>query len=79
MPNCRNSLVNTHSTWHWGLQSTMGLVSSNRQKYQECMVSVDKYKIGDHLYNKGDFENSINHYLKTTGYIETSYVNRKFL
>lgn len=43
------------------------------------MVSVDKYKIGDHLYNKGDFENSINHYLKTTGYIETSYVNRKFL
>lgn len=34
---------------------------------------------GDYMYEKGDYQEALNHYLKTIGYIEVSYVNRKFL
>ncbi|GAA5978916.1 hypothetical protein JCM5350_004175 [Sporobolomyces pararoseus] len=36
-------------------------------------------KYGDHLYSKGDFEGSMNCYLKTVGTVQASYVIRKFL
>lgn len=34
---------------------------------------------GDHLYTKGDYANAIKHYTKTAGYVEPSYIIRRFL
>lgn len=36
-------------------------------------------KYGDHLYNKGDFDGAMTQYIRTIGYLEPSYVIRKFL
>jgi len=34
---------------------------------------------GDHFYEKGDFKNAIVNYCKTIGFIEPSYIIRKFI
>lgn len=34
---------------------------------------------GDHLYTKGDYANAIKHYTKTAGFVEPSYIIRRFL
>src|SRR5699024_1499129 len=36
-------------------------------------------KHGDHLYSKGDYKSAIQQYINTIGYLEPSYVIRKFL
>uniref|UniRef100_A0A8R1TWI0 Vacuolar protein sorting-associated protein 11 homolog n=1 Tax=Onchocerca volvulus TaxID=6282 RepID=A0A8R1TWI0_ONCVO len=36
-------------------------------------------KYGDYLYRSGDFENAVQQYMETVGYLEPSYVIKKFL
>jgi tetratricopeptide (TPR) repeat protein len=36
-------------------------------------------RFGDHLYSSGDFDSSMKQYIRTIGYLEPSYVIRKFL
>ncbi len=45
---------------------------------QEGVIDIIR-QFADHLYGKGDFDNAINQYKKTIGYLEPSYIIRKFL
>eukprot|EP01133_Synstelium_polycarpum_P001183 gene1183-1361_t len=49
------------------------------QHYDNSSIADIYRKYGDHLYSKGDFDNSIAQYLCTIGKLEPSYVIRKFL
>ncbi|KAI9350402.1 hypothetical protein BD770DRAFT_157922 [Pilaira anomala] len=49
------------------------------QKYDDASIAEIFKKYGDYLYNKGDFDGSMEQYIRTIGQLEPSYVIRKFL
>ena len=52
---------------------------AKNNKYDDNLLAEISRYHADHFYNKGDHENAIKHYIKTIGYIEPSYVIRKFI
>ncbi|CAO3619104.1 unnamed protein product [Mucor hiemalis] len=52
---------------------------AHMQKYDDASIAEIFKKYGDYLYNKGDFDGSIEQYIRTIGQLEPSYVIRKFL
>ena len=47
--------------------------------YEESFIAEISKMQGDHYYSKGDFDNAINCYKQTVGYLEASYVIIQFL
>ncbi|OAC97684.1 hypothetical protein MUCCIDRAFT_154612 [Mucor lusitanicus CBS 277.49] len=52
---------------------------AHMQKYDDTSISEIFKKYGDHLYSKGDYDGSMEQYIRTIGQLEPSYVIRKFL
>ncbi|XP_052743338.1 vacuolar protein sorting-associated protein 11 homolog [Bicyclus anynana] len=53
--------------------------TASSQHYDiEGLMEIYK-QYGDHLYSKGDLKGAIDQYVKTIGWLETSYVIRKYL
>ncbi|KAI9486357.1 MAG: hypothetical protein EXX96DRAFT_40431 [Benjaminiella poitrasii] len=52
---------------------------AHMQKYDDSSVAEIFKKYGDYLYNKGDYDGSMEQYIRTLGQLEPSYVIRKFL
>lgn len=50
---------------------------AHMQKYDDASIAEIFKKYGDYLYNKGDFDGSIEQYIRTIGQLEPSYVIRK--
>eukprot|EP01135_Chromosphaera_perkinsii_P001580 Nk52_evm50s207 gene=Nk52_evmTU50s207 len=55
----------------------ISLANSQHYDYDSIIEICTQY--GDHLYNKRDFDNAMAQYVRTIGYLEPSYVIRKFL
>lgn len=53
-------------------------IAKNNQYDSEGLAEIFK-QYGDHLYNKGGFAGAVEQYAKTIGYLEPSYVIRRFL
>jgi len=53
-------------------------LAKSQELGKEGMIEIFK-QYGDHLYVKGDFDGSIQQYITTIGYLEPSYIIRKFL
>ncbi|CAH0720431.1 unnamed protein product, partial [Brenthis ino] len=53
-------------------------IASSQHYDVEGLTEIYK-QYGDHLYNKGDLKSAIDQYVKTIGWLETSYVIRKYL
>lgn len=53
-------------------------IAKNNQYDTEGLAQIFK-QYGDHLYNKGDISGAVEQYIKTIGYLEPSYVIRRFL
>ncbi|KCV71642.1 hypothetical protein H696_01059 [Fonticula alba] len=47
--------------------------------YDKDLVADIYRRYGDHLYSKQDFDDAMEKYLRTVGYLEPSYIIRKFL
>ncbi|XP_022822921.1 vacuolar protein sorting-associated protein 11 homolog [Spodoptera litura] len=52
---------------------------ASSQHYDEAGLTEIYKQYGDHLYSKGDLKGAIEQYVKTIGWLETSYVIRKYL
>ncbi|KAG6447658.1 hypothetical protein O3G_MSEX005084 [Manduca sexta] len=52
---------------------------ASSQHYDEEGLNEIYKQYGDHLYSKGDLKGAIEQYVKTIGWLETSYVIRKYL
>lgn len=50
---------------------------AHMQKYDDTSISEIFKKYGDHLYSKGDYDGSMEQYIRTIGQLEPSYVIRK--
>ncbi|XP_059057678.1 vacuolar protein sorting-associated protein 11 homolog [Achroia grisella] len=53
-------------------------IASSQHYDVEGFTEINK-QYGDHLYSKGDLKGAIDQYIKTIGWLETSYVIRKYL
>ncbi|XP_028167464.1 vacuolar protein sorting-associated protein 11 homolog [Ostrinia furnacalis] len=53
-------------------------IASSQHYDVEGLTEIYK-QYGDHLYSKGDLKGAIDQYVKTIGWLETSYVIRKYL
>ncbi|KAG7312382.1 hypothetical protein JYU34_001870 [Plutella xylostella] len=53
-------------------------IASSQHYDAEGLTEIHK-QYGDHLYAKGDLKGAIDQYVKTIGWLETSYVIRKYL
>lgn len=53
-------------------------IAKSGQHDTEGLADIFK-QYGDHLYGKGDFAGAIDQYIKTIGYLEPSYIIRRFL
>lgn len=53
-------------------------IAKSNQYDSEGLADIFK-QYGDHLYSKGDFAGAIEQYAKTIGYLEPSYIIRRFL
>uniref|UniRef100_A0A1B0CT92 Vacuolar protein sorting-associated protein 11 homolog n=2 Tax=Lutzomyia longipalpis TaxID=7200 RepID=A0A1B0CT92_LUTLO len=53
-------------------------IAKSSQYDSEGLAEIFR-QYGDHLYSKGDFPGSVEQYTRTIGYLEPSYVIRKFL
>lgn len=53
-------------------------IAKNNQYDSDGLAEIFR-QYGDHLYNKGDYSGSVEQYNKTIGFIEPSYVIRRFL
>ncbi|CAH4030160.1 unnamed protein product [Pieris brassicae] len=53
-------------------------IASSQHYDAEGLTEIYK-QYGDHLYSKGDFKGAIYQYVKTIGWLETSYIIRKYL
>lgn len=53
-------------------------IAKNNQYDSEGLARIFK-QYGDHLYNKGDISGAVEQYIKTIGFLEPSYVIRRFL
>lgn len=47
------------------------------QHLDESGVADIHKQYGDHLYSKADYDNAMQHFVKTIGYVQPSYVIRK--
>ena len=52
--------------------------AKNQNAEEDLLAEISRLH-GDHAYQKGDFEQAINHYIKTAGFVEPSYIIRQFL
>ncbi|XP_026736012.1 vacuolar protein sorting-associated protein 11 homolog [Trichoplusia ni] len=52
---------------------------ASSQHYDVAGLTEIYKQYGDHLYSKGDLKGAIEQYVKTIGWLETSYVIRKYL
>ncbi|KAI5637569.1 hypothetical protein NE865_09702 [Phthorimaea operculella] len=66
----------------WGsfyiLTKKKEMIYLDEKDLQKGLTEIHK-QYGDHLYGKGDFKGAIEQYVKTIGWLETSYVIRKYL
>lgn len=53
-------------------------IAKSNQYDSEGLADIFK-QYGDHLYGKGDFSGAVEQYTKTIGYLEPSYIIRRFL
>lgn len=53
-------------------------IAKSNQYDSDGLAGIFK-QYGDHLYSKGDFSGSVDQYIKTIGFLEPSYVIRRFL
>lgn len=53
-------------------------IAKSSQHDPEGLADIFK-QYGDHLYGKGDFACAVDQYIKTIGYLEPSYIIRRFL
>lgn len=53
-------------------------IAKSSQHDPEGLADIFK-QYGDHLYGKGDFSGAVDQYIKTIGYLEPSYIIRRFL
>lgn len=53
-------------------------IAKSNQYDADGLAGIFK-QYGDHLYSKGDFAGSVDQYIKTIGFLEPSYVIRRFL
>lgn len=53
-------------------------IAKSSQHDPEGLADIFK-QYGDHLYGKGDFVGAVEQYIKTIGYLEPSYIIRRFL
>lgn len=53
-------------------------IAKSSQHDPEGLADIFK-QYGDHLYGKGDFAGAVDQYIKTIGYLEPSYIIRRFL
>ncbi|KAF5367569.1 hypothetical protein D9758_003794 [Tetrapyrgos nigripes] len=62
-------------------RSMFGLATNlaQTQGLDDSSVADIHRQYGDHLYSKGDYDGAMNQYLKTMGWVQPSYVIRKFL
>lgn len=60
------------------LYDTAVKIAKNNQYDAEGFADIFK-QYGDHLYTKGNFGGAVDQYIKTIGYLEPSYVIRRFL
>eukprot|EP00939_MAST-03C_sp_MAST-3C-sp1_P000660 g660.t1 len=61
-----------------GPSSKKGPVADEENDVESLVVSVHKM-YGDHLYDKGEFDEAVEQYVATIGHLEPSYVIRRFL
>ena len=60
-------------------QFSLAIDLARTQTYSQDVLADMFKQYGDHLYQNGDFDGAINQYCQTLGYLEPSYVIRKFL
>ncbi|CAD7089452.1 unnamed protein product [Hermetia illucens] len=53
-------------------------IAKNQQYDAEGLAGIFK-QYGDHLYGKGNYQGAVEQYIKTIGYLEPSYIIRRFL
>ncbi|KAG6901941.1 hypothetical protein C0995_006463 [Termitomyces sp. Mi166 len=57
----------------------LALSLAKTQQLDESSVADIHRQYGDHLYQKGEYDNSMQQFVQTIGYLQPSYVIRKFL
>ncbi|KZT23981.1 hypothetical protein NEOLEDRAFT_509554 [Neolentinus lepideus HHB14362 ss-1] len=60
-------------------QYLLALNVAKTQRLDESSVADIHRQYGDHLYGKSDYDGAMQQYLQTLGYLQASYVIRKFL
>lgn len=50
---------------------------AHMQKYDDASIAEIFKKYGDHMYQKSDYDNAMEQYIRTIGQLEPSYVIRK--
>ncbi|KAH9526087.1 Vacuolar protein sorting-associated protein 11 [Dermatophagoides farinae] len=60
-------------------QFSLAIDLARTQIYSQDVLADMFKQYGDHLYQNGDYDGAINQYCQTLGYLEPSYVIRKFL
>lgn len=66
------------SLYKKNMYDTAVKIAKNNQYDAEGLSGIFK-QYGDHLYGKGNFAGSVEQYIKTIGFLEPSYVIRRFL
>lgn len=66
------------SLYKKNMYDTAVKIAKNNQYDAEGLSDIFK-NYGDHLYMKGNFASAVEQYIKTIGYLEPSYVIRRFL
>ena len=56
---------------------TIALSVAQTQGLDKSSVADIHRQYGDHLYTKGDYDGSMQQFLRTIGYLQPSYVIRK--
>lgn len=60
-------------------QFSLAIDLAKTQTYSQDVLAEMFKQYGDHLYRNGEFDSAINQYCQTLGYLEPSYVIRKYL
>ncbi|PCH37664.1 vacuolar membrane protein [Wolfiporia cocos MD-104 SS10] len=58
---------------------SVALSLAKTQRLDESSVADVHRQFGDHLYSKGEYDGAMQQFVKTIGYVQPSYVIRKFL
>ncbi|KAG6900207.1 hypothetical protein C0993_001472 [Termitomyces sp. T159_Od127] len=58
---------------------SLALSLAKTQQLDESSVADIHRQYGDHLYQKGEYDNAMQQFVQTIGYLQPSYVIRKFL